>query len=660
MNAAAAAAAAKSHGASHGGSHGAHKKVHHNVSNPYGAKRHSAYGGDHKKHSAHSAHHDVPGDDKTHSADHPATLSKSATANDIDNHLAQLMQDLEDEENAMDTYDRFSDQPKFLIIIGIAISVNAVQMGFELELQGDAWKIVWTVLENIFTLFFLVEMLIKFKYDGVKDYFSMKANILDCIIVMTAVVDNWMLGIFMTQEEKDQYSFLSALKLVRLARILKLLKMKRELKLLVESIVSSLSSMVWLSVLLAILIYAVAICCVQFVGSSDLYPKKEFDNKKYFGNMRAAAVTGLNLAMLDGFGDLLRAMLRYQPLYALGISLYVGIASFGIMNAIIGVIVTKTSEAAAECEQEDTAAYRKRQMACVASISNIIYSIDTDGDGTVSPEEIKMAENNEELKEVLEAIDLPYAFHLSDLHCMLDKDGDGELDKVEFFTGMHRLVFSNDFHRQCLMSLAIAQQKRKLFELKLEMEDSFKEVNAKLDILVGRRAAPPAASIINEVQIAAPRATTVKTAATAGKTKQQSHMKTAPLPPGAVPSPAAPPADDAVPMPMSGEWMPLNQPMQLAIQVRPDDNSYDPQSNSYNGQQLALNDNSGFHPAMNYDFVKGSPSHDSDNLNLGRRIDPHRPQLPAFTPGMWESDEVLERDVAVCRQVELPEQPHLF
>ena len=36
-----------------------------------------------------------------------------------------------------------------------------------------------------------------------------------------------------------------------------------------------------------------------------------------------------------------------------------GIASFGIMNAIIGVIVTKTSEAAMECEQEDTDAYCK-------------------------------------------------------------------------------------------------------------------------------------------------------------------------------------------------------------------------------------------------------------------------------------------------------------
>merc|ERR1719326_1108005 len=117
--------------------------------------------------------------------------------------------------------------------------------------------------------------------------------------------------------------------------------------------------MFWLSVLLVIMIYTLSIVTVQFVGNQgDLYPKDELDVEKYFGDMVTASVTGLNLAMLNDFPTVVRAMLKRQPHFCIGIMAYVGIASFGIMNAIIGVIVTKTSEAADELEKDDEARFR--------------------------------------------------------------------------------------------------------------------------------------------------------------------------------------------------------------------------------------------------------------------------------------------------------------
>jgi len=406
-------------------------------------------------------------------------------------HIQELLQSAVDEDKPP-VYLRFSDRPACVIIIAVAIIFNAIQMGMELQFTGSSWKTVFKVAENFFTAFFLVELCIKNYMDTVKDYWSQRANLLDAVIVVMAIIDNWLLSLFLSDEDKDSLSFLSVIKLVRLGRILKLLKMKRELAVLVESILNSLSSMVWLSVLLGILIYMVAICCVQFVGrSKNVYPKDDFDVDVYFGDMTAAAMTGLNMAMLQEFGEIMRPMLKYQPVYCLGMLLYVGVASFGIMNAIIGVIVTKTSDAQSELDKENESAFRKRQMAFVASVQDIIYAIDLDGDGTVSPEEIEAASDNVELKEVLENIDLPFQFQLGDLHCMLDKDGDGELSKAEFFTGMRRLIFSNDFHRQCLLSLSISQQKRKLFETRLEMDESFVLVNRKLDALLENAGIPP-------------------------------------------------------------------------------------------------------------------------------------------------------------------------
>jgi len=76
--------------------------------------------------------------------------------------------------------------------------------------------------------------------------------------------------------------------------------LKKELAVLIGGIASSVSSLVWLGILLGILIYTTSICFIQFIGEADMYPQDEFDNKFYFGDMVSALVTTLNLALLVG------------------------------------------------------------------------------------------------------------------------------------------------------------------------------------------------------------------------------------------------------------------------------------------------------------------------------------------------------------------------
>jgi voltage-gated sodium channel len=368
-------------------------------------------------------------------------------------------------------------------VIMSGICVNALQMGLELQFEGDPWDTVWLICENFFTAFFLGELLIKLPKMGFRKFFSAKANILDFIVVVVAVVDNWFLTYVISGGDSGGMGFISLLRLIRLGRILKLLKAKKELMMLIEGILSSIKSMFWLSILLAILIFIVSIVFVKFIGRSGVYDDDAIDIEYYFGDMLKASVTGLNLAMMADWGVILRPIIKRQPVFALVVGVYVGISCFGIMNAIIGVIVTRTSEAAAEAQAEDELGFRMRQMEFVESIQDIIYEIDIDGDGTVSPEEIAGAEDNEVLKEALEAVDVPLGFSMGELHCMLDKDGDGELTKGEFSQGMKRLIFSNDFQRQCLLMLAVAQQKRKLYEVKVGIDEEVGILKEKIDRL---------------------------------------------------------------------------------------------------------------------------------------------------------------------------------
>jgi hypothetical protein len=189
---------------------------------------------------------------------------------------------------------------------------------------------------------------------------------------------------------------------------------------------------------------------------------------------------------LADWEDVIRPIAKKQPWFAIGLCAYVAISCFGIMNAIIGVIVTRTAEASEANKEEDLLNYRMNQMDVVENIKEIIYSIDTSGDGCVSKDEINAAGNNEELRAILDEVELPYAFTLDDLHTLLDKDGDGELSAAEFFVGMRRLVFSNDFQRECVLVHAVQQVKRKIFEMREEMHEEFEKVTkrflSKLDL----------------------------------------------------------------------------------------------------------------------------------------------------------------------------------
>lgn len=379
------------------------------------------------------------------------------------------------------------DHPVFTGIVMTGICINALQMGLELQLRDDPWKTVWMMMEHFFTAFFLVECSIKLMVLGVCTFFRDRLNCLDFLVVVAAVVDNWIIKVFVGGEASG-LGFMSILRLVRLSRILKLLRAKKELMLLLEGIISSIRSMFWLSILLCILVYTSGICFVLFIGESDAYDDdEEFDNKHYFGDLISACVTGLNLALLADWEDVIRPIAHKQPWFAIGLCAYVAISCFGIMNAIIGVIVTRTAEASDQSKQDDLYEYRMNQMDIVENIKEIVYSIDTSGDGCVSKEEILAAEDNEELKAVLEEVELPYAFSLEDLHTMLDKDGDGELSAAEFFIGMRRLVFSNDFQRECIQMHAVQQVKRKIFEVREEMQENSEQMTKRLIKLLDNR-----------------------------------------------------------------------------------------------------------------------------------------------------------------------------
>mmetsp|Transcript_56394 Transcript_56394/g.104339 ORF Transcript_56394/g.104339 Transcript_56394/m.104339 type:complete len:587 (+) Transcript_56394:167-1927(+) len=367
------------------------------------------------------------------------------------------------------TESRFVDGFWFQLGVNSAIILNGVQLGLEVQVrnQADSVKTAYEVAEHVFTAVFFLEMVVKLAELRPKLYFADTWNWVDCLVVCVSVLDNWILALAGSTALTNA-TVISNLRLIRLARILKVLRLKRELMMIIEGIVASLKSMVWLALVLLVVLYIVSIFCVKVIaGDDDLTSaEQDFDFDEYFGDVLSAMLTLFNLALLTEWDVISRPILNHSPWVLAILALYIGCTAFGLLNAIVGVIVTRTEEASKEMEAQEMAAYRTKQMQMVEEVSDLIYTIDRDGDGEVSEAELRHATVNKELMSCLKTIDLPYGFDMRDLHKMLDRDGDGKVTKEEFREGMHRLVYSNDFHRQCLLQLYAAEASSRLHSMR--------------------------------------------------------------------------------------------------------------------------------------------------------------------------------------------------
>lgn len=359
---------------------------------------------------------------------------------------------------------------------------NAAQRGIELEYRDGIWETIWMLLDHFFTAFFLIEMCISL-WVLKRKYFSSVANCIDCGVVLAMIADNWVFS-FVLDDGPDT-GVLSIVRCLRLVVLLRLFKANAEIKLLLDGTLSALWSLVWLAILVGLVIYTGAVIFVTFIGRSEAYPPGEFDQHKYFGDLSNACVTGLNLALMSDadWSSVLRPVIKRQPLAAVGICAYVAISFIGILNAIIGVIVTRAGQAIRQAEADSQARLQQQKVLRAETLKDLVYNPDGNGETVATPEGIATAVMNEQLNRTLRALEFPQGFTAAELHCMLDKDGDCNMSKQEFDGSVRTLLASNDFQRHCLLMLSVAEHKRKLFEFRCGLDEQFEYMNSKIDSL---------------------------------------------------------------------------------------------------------------------------------------------------------------------------------
>jgi len=276
----------------------------------------------------------------------------------------------DDDDDEVPKY--FVETNKFNMFIGAAIFLNTFCIGFEVDygpkFKSDAAgnpipgtedqleisdRLMWYGFEAIFSIIFILEAAAKiYVYRG--GYFKTIPNLCDWVLVLLSILDTFLLQTLSSGSALRQLTVLRVAKMFRLVRLIRLLSMFKELWLVVSGLIQSLRTILWVSVLILMVVYVLAIILTMQVGQSpkfDDYYKKSggWDHRRYFGSVPKSMFTLFQIVTLDQWCDSIARHVvtgSENNIFLLFFCVFIFCTSFGLLNLVVGIIVENTLAAA--------------------------------------------------------------------------------------------------------------------------------------------------------------------------------------------------------------------------------------------------------------------------------------------------------------------------
>mmetsp|Transcript_41370 Transcript_41370/g.119014 ORF Transcript_41370/g.119014 Transcript_41370/m.119014 type:complete len:699 (+) Transcript_41370:42-2138(+) len=228
---------------------------------------------------------------------------------------------------------------------------------------------------------------------------------------------------------------LRILRLIRIIRAIRLLRYMNDLRTIVLSVTSSMKPLLSTIVLLALVVYIMAVYFTQLTlhyridnRGSDRDGVEELE--LYFGSVGAASMS-LFQTVTGGleWRSMMDPLIEHiSPLMGAVLALYVLFTSLALMNIVTGVFV----ETALQRGREEKNVYMINQL------RELFGVLDNNGNGTIAWTEVQENLDDPKLQAFFKDIDLDIS-EARGLFLLLDRDASGWIDADEFLSGCLRL-----------------------------------------------------------------------------------------------------------------------------------------------------------------------------------------------------------------------------
>lgn len=217
-------------------------------------------------------------------------------------------------------------------VVGI-ILLSALLIGVETYEGLDAYMPALKVLDYAVTIFFVIEITIRFFAEKKKlDFFKSGWNVFDTLIVTISLIPI------------DNSEMAVLARLVRIFRVLRMISIIPELRMLLNSLLKALPQLAYVLLLMFIIFYIYAA-----VGST-LFEKV---NPELWGNINIALLTLFRVMTFEDWTDVMyETMAGGYPLSWLYYLSFIFFTAFAFLNMVIGIVVNVMEEERQKIHEE--------------------------------------------------------------------------------------------------------------------------------------------------------------------------------------------------------------------------------------------------------------------------------------------------------------------
>uniref|UniRef100_A0AAR2LZE7 Ion transport domain-containing protein n=1 Tax=Pygocentrus nattereri TaxID=42514 RepID=A0AAR2LZE7_PYGNA len=253
------------------------------------------------------------------------------------------------------------------LFITFIICINVVTMSMEHYNQPLYLEESLKYCNYVFTVFFILEALLKLVAFGFRRFFKDRWNQLDLAIVLLSIMGITLEEIKMNAALPINPTIIRIMRVLRIARVLKLLKMAKGMRALLDTVMQALPQVGNLGLLFMLLFFIYAALGVELFGKlecNENNPCEGLSRHATFENFGMAFLTLFRVSTGDNWNGIMKDTLRdctpedshcmnYLPLVSpIYFVTFVLMAQFVLVNVVVAVLMKHLEESNKEAKEE--------------------------------------------------------------------------------------------------------------------------------------------------------------------------------------------------------------------------------------------------------------------------------------------------------------------
>lgn len=253
----------------------------------------------------------------------------------------------------------------FEIFVIVVIIVSALEIGAKTYELGPVGLAITQYMDLFITLFFLIEISIRFLAEENKKYFFKSAwNVFDTAVVIISLIPI------------DESEMALLARLVRIFRVLRMISIIPELRVLINSLLKALPQLGYVVLLLFIIFYIYAA-----IGSflfSEINPV-------LWGNIAISMLTLFRVMTFEDWTDIQYETMDVYPMSWIFYMTFIFLTAFAFLNMVIGIVVG-VMESENKLEREKTEPSLHDIQAQIAQLSKQLEAMQSSQNETSKSE----------------------------------------------------------------------------------------------------------------------------------------------------------------------------------------------------------------------------------------------------------------------------------